>query len=192
MNSIELQLKYLSKLLKAINVNYAIIGGIAVSVYGEPRATFDIDVSIIFNIGDIDFFLKSAKKYGFTPLPSNIDNFVKTTAVIPMEFSKDKMFGRCDFIIAQNSLEFSAIKRARFKKLFSMRVKLITPEDLVLHKITSSRARDLEDLQGLLIRQSGRLDMDYINYWLKKVAVANKQPKLLKIFEKLLMIAPKR
>ncbi len=192
MNSIELQLKYLSKLLDAIGAEYAIIGGIAVSVYGEPRATFDIDVSIIFNIGEIDFFLKSAKKYGFTPLPGNIDNFVKTTAVIPMQFSKDNMFGRCDFIIAQNSLEFSSIKRARFKKIFSMKIKLITAEDLVLHKITSSRARDLEDLQGILIRQSGKLDMDYINFWLKKAAAANKQPKLLKIFKKLLMAAPKR
>lgn len=192
MNSIELQLKYLSKLLKAIDAEYAIIGGIAVSVYGEPRATFDIDVSIVFNIGDMDFFLKNAKKYGFTPLPGDIDNFVKTTAVIPMEFSKDNMFGRCDFIIAQNSLEFSAIKRARFKKLFSMKIKLITPEDLVLHKITSSRARDLEDLHGILIRQSGRLDMEYINSWLKKVAIANKQPKLLNVFKKLLMTVSKR
>lgn len=192
MNSIELQLKYLSKLLKTMNVDYAIIGGIAVSVYGEPRATFDIDVSIIFNIGDIDFFLKSAKKYGFTPLPSNIERFVKTTAVIPMRFSKDDIFGRCDFIIAQNSLEFSAIKRARFKELFSMKIKLITPEDLVLHKITSSRARDLEDLQGLLIRQFGKLDMEYINSWLKKVASVNKQPKLLKLFKKLLAAATKR
>lgn len=192
MNSIELQLEYLSKLLKAVDVDYAIIGGIAVSVYGEPRLTFDIDVNIILNIGDIDFFLKSAKKYGFTPLSCDINNFVKTTAVIPMEFSKDNLFGRCDFIIAQNSLEFSAIKRARLKKIFSMKIKLITPEDLVLHKITSTRARDLEDLQGILIRQSGKLDMEYINSWLKKVAVANKQPKLLKIFKKLLMIAPKR
>ena len=130
-------------------------------------------------------FLKKARKYGFLPLPPNIKRFIKTTGVIPMKFSKNKITGKCDFIIAQNILEYLCIKRARLKKIYSAKLKLISPEDLLLHKIISERARDLEDAQGILMRQRGKLNINYINYWLKKIAAANKKPELLKLFKSL-------
>lgn len=186
MNPLEFQLKQLTKLMLNTKTDYAVLGGIAVSIYGEPRLTFDIDVNIIVDINKINDFLKKAKKYGFSPLPSKIEKFIENTGVIPMRFSKNKVMGKCDFIIAQNPLEYSAIKRARLKKLYSTKVRLITPEDLVIHKITSQRPRDIEDLTGILIRQKGKLDLHYINLWLKKISEVNKKPELLRLFKKLI------
>ncbi|PIP20967.1 MAG: hypothetical protein COX40_01950 [Candidatus Omnitrophica bacterium CG23_combo_of_CG06-09_8_20_14_all_40_11] len=185
MNPLEFQLKQLIKLMLNTKTDYAVLGGIAVSIYGEPRLTFDIDVNIIVDINKINDFLKKAKKYGFLPLPSKIEKFIENTGVIPMRFSKDKVMGKCDFIIAQNPLEYSGIKRARFKKINSIKVKLISPEDLIIHKITSERPRDLEDLGGILVRQKNKLDMRYIIFWLKKISGANKKPQVLHLFRKL-------
>ncbi len=185
MNPLEFQLKQLARLLREEKIDYALLGGVAVSIYGEPRLTFDIDVNIMLGKDTISNFLKKARIYGFLPLPPNIKRFIKTTGVIPMKFSKNKITGKCDFIIAQNILEYLCIKRARLKKVYSAKIKLISPEDLLLHKIISERARDLEDAQGILMRQRGKLDMNYINYWLKKIAVANKKPELLKLFKSL-------
>jgi hypothetical protein len=103
-----------------------------------------------------------------------------------MKFSKNKVLGRCDFIIAQNALEYSGIKRARLKKIYSTKIKLISPEDLVIHKITSNRPRDIEDAEGILNRQRGKLDLHYIIFWLKKISEANKKPELLHLFKKLI------
>lgn len=185
MNPLQYQLKQLAKLMKDTKVDYAVLGGVAVSIYGEPRLTFDIDVTLILNNKTIDGFLKKARKFGFSPLAPNIRKFIKATGVMPMKFFKNKVTGRCDFIIAQNILEHLCIKRAHLKKIYSTNIKLISPEDLLIHKITSQRPRDLEDAQGILERQKGKLDMKYITYWLKKIAEVNQKPELLKVFKSL-------
>ncbi len=186
MNSLEFQLKKLTGLLSSLKIDYVVLGGIGVSIYGEPRLTLDIDINIMLDEEKIDDFLKEAKKYGFYPITSSIKRFVHKTGVIPMRFSKGKVTGICDFIIAENPIEYLSIRRGRFKKINSTKVKLVTPEDLIIHKITSSRPRDLEDVQGILMRQKGKLDIKYIKYWLEKLAKANHKPELLRLFESLL------
>lgn len=185
MNSLELQLKALVNFLSSTKIDYVILGGVAVSIYGEPRFTSDIDVNIVMDKEDIDNFLKRAKIYGFHPLPSNIKEFVKKTGVVPMSFSKGKVSGRCDFIIAENPLEYSGIKRGKWRKISSFKARFVSPEDLIIHKITSQRPRDIEDVRGILVRQRGKLDIKYIETWLERLANANQKPELIKLFRDL-------
>ena len=35
-------------------------------------------------------------------------------------------------------------------------------EDLILHKLFAGRPRDLEDVSGIVLRQRGKLDWDYV------------------------------
>lgn len=186
MSSLEVQLRGLIKCLSEQKIKYIILGGIAVSIYGEPRLTADIDVNIILDKKKIAEFLKEAKKYGFLPALPDAENIAKETGVIPINFIKGKTVGKFDIIIAENILEYTAIKRGRIKKIGSIKAKLISPEDLIIHKIASSRPRDIEDLNGILIRQKGRLDIRYIRDWLKKIDKANKISQLYKLFNSLL------
>ena len=172
MNPLESQLKALAKFLTKEKIKYAILGGMAVSIYGEPRLTVDIDVNILFDKRKADEFLKKSKKYGFYPFFSKTKEMAAKTGVIPTEFKKTKI--RCDFITAENILEYEAIKRSKLKKIGSIKVRLVTPEDLIIHKIASSRPRDREDLKGILIRQKGKLDLKYVKTWLRKIDKANK------------------
>lgn len=186
MNSLERQLKALIGLFSFTKTKYVILGGLAVVLYGEPRLTADIDVNISIRKDEIGVFLSAARNLGFYPIPSNIKSFIKETGVIPLRFAKGNVFGRCDIIIAENPIEYQALKRAKIKKIGSLRAKFVSPEDLIIHKITSDRARDLEDLKGILIRQQGKLDIEYILFWLKKIAKANHKPELINLFKKLL------
>lgn len=186
MNPLERQLQALVKCLTAQKIKYVILGGIAVSIYGEPRLTADIDVNIIFDKRKINEFLKRVKKYGFYPSLPNTRKIVNETGVIPMGFKRGKITGKIDIIIAENLLEYTAIKRGKKKKIGSLKAKFIRAEDLVIHKIASSRARDFEDLKGILIRQRGKLDTCYIRHWLKRIDKANKKSKTHKLFIKLL------
>lgn len=183
MNPLEFQLKQAVKLFKAASIDYAILGGVAVSLYGEPRLTFDIDINIMLDKNKLGDFLKVARKYGFMPLPANIKKFVRDTGVIPVKFSKNKAKGRCDFIVAQNILETLCIKRARLRKVYSVKARIVTAEDLIIHKITSRRPKDLEDAHGVLIRQRGKLDTRYITHWLKRIEEAASQPGLVELFK---------
>lgn len=103
-----------------------------------------------------------------------------------MNFIKGKITGDFDVIIAENVLEYTAIERGRIKKIGSIKVRLVSPEDLIIHKIASFRPRDIEDINGILIRQKGRLDINYIRRWLKKIDKVNKKSQTLKLFKSLL------
>ncbi|KPK42171.1 MAG: hypothetical protein AMJ78_03465 [Omnitrophica WOR_2 bacterium SM23_29] len=186
MNVLKTQLLTLVKFLSLANIEYVILGGLAVSVYGEPRFTADIDVNIFLEKKKLNGFLKKAKLYGFYPIPKNINKFVKETGVIPMKFSKGTVIGRCDFIIAENAIEKLSLKRAKIKKIDSTKVRFVSPEDLIIHKITAGRPRDIEDVRGILLRQQKKLDISYIQYWLKMLEASNKQLRLSELFKGLL------
>ncbi len=191
MNTFAYQLRELSKFLKEARVDYAVLGGIAVSVYSEPRMTQDIDLNIILDIKDLAEFLKKSRDYGFLPLPTDIHKFVKETGVIPMKFSKSGVIGRFDFIIAQNLIEFAGIKRAGFKKIYNVNVKIVTAEDLLLHKLLSERPRDHEDARGILLRQGKKLNLEYVSAWLKKIDKLIIKRRLFKEFNELIKSAGK-
>jgi len=185
MTLLDLELKSLAQCLSVQKIKYAVIGGIAVFVYGEPRFTADIDVNIILERRKIEDFLRRAKKYGFSPCSPGVKRIAKEAGVIPLFFKKNRLIGRADIILAENPLEYSGINRAKTRKIGAVKAKLVTPEDLILHKITSPRPRDKEDLKGILLRQKGRLDLKYIRSWLAKIDKAN-STKLLSCFNGLL------
>lgn len=184
--ALEKEMAALVKFFNAAKIRYAILGGIAVLIYGEPRLTMDIDVNVSMGKSNMNEFLKIGAKYGFYPIPRNIRSFIKKTGVIPMRFHKGKISGRCDVIIAQNPIEFSALERAVTRKIGPVKIKVITPEDLIIHKITSSRPRDIEDLRGIISRQKGKLDIKYIKSWIKKISYVNHERGLIKLFDGLI------
>lgn len=187
MNAFKYQLSQLIRFLKDAELDYAVLGGIAVAVYGEPRMTQDIDLNIILNMDDLTVFIRKSRKYGFRPAFPNISKFVKETGVIPMEFFKKGVAGKFDFIVAQNAIEFTGIKRAGFYNLLGVKIKIVSPEDLLLHKLLSDRPRDREDARGIILRQGNKLDSEYVLAWLKKIDKVTSGRHLVKEFKKFLL-----
>jgi hypothetical protein len=67
-------------------IPYIIIGGQAVLLYGEPRLTRDIDITL--TIDRINEFLAIVKELSLKPLPEDIEAFVRQTMVLPAFFFK--------------------------------------------------------------------------------------------------------
>jgi hypothetical protein len=55
------------------NLPYMIIGGQAVLLYGEPRLTRDIEITLGVNIDDLDIVLSAVHELSLKPLPQDID-----------------------------------------------------------------------------------------------------------------------
>ena len=53
-------------LLEKQKISYVLIGGITVALWGEPRATQDIDIVVLISNDKIFDFLKKTKKYDFS------------------------------------------------------------------------------------------------------------------------------
>jgi predicted nucleotidyltransferase len=157
-------LENIASLLDKLSVKYMIIGGQAVLLYGEPRLTKDIDVTLGAGAERLNDILDLSKKLKLIPLAHDVKNFVEHTMVLPL---KDNVSGlRIDFIFSFTDYEREAIERAKPVKVKKRTVNFASAEDIIIHKIFSGRPRDLEDIRGIL-KKNKDIGRDYINKWLK-------------------------
>jgi len=141
-----------------------VIGGQAVLLYGEPRLTRDIDITLGMGVDGYDKVKKNIKAVGLKSLVEK--EFVVRNKVLP---TIDKKSGiRVDFIFSFSPYERQAIERARDIKLGRSIVRFASLEDVVIHKVIAGRARDLEDVKSILLKNP-KYDLVYIKKWLKEI-----------------------
>lgn len=154
--------KTAQELLKQ-RIPYMIIGGQAVLVYGEPRLTKDVDITLGIGIEGLDKIKDIVETLAFKSLVKKIREFVKKTMVFPVLDEESGI--RVDFIFSFSPYEKQAIKRAVGIKIGRTEVKFATLEDVVIHKIVAGRARDIEDVKSILLKNPN-YDVLYIEKWL--------------------------
>lgn len=165
----EKTLAKLSKFLKEQSIPYMIIGGQAVLLYGEPRLTKDIDITLGIDVGQAQKILNTMDKIHLKPLPEKILEFINKTFVLPTEETTEKI--RIDFIFSTTDYEKAAIKRSVRIKIRDQYVNFAAIEDLIIHKIFSGRPKDIEDIKAVLLKNSD-VNKKYITNWLKKFSIA--------------------
>ncbi len=162
------------------NLPYMVIGGQAVLLYGEPRLTRDIDITLGVDVDHLGEVLAMVQELKLKPLPQEIESFVKETMVLP---ALDEHTGiRVDFIFSYTPYETGAIKRAKKVKIMGQEINIASPEDLIIHKIFAGRPRDIEDVRTVLIKNPD-VDLQYIREWLKEFDESSEKKGFLKTFE---------
>ena len=172
----------IGKILEKNSLPYMIIGGQAVLLYGEPRLTRDIDITLGVNVDQLDKLLSIAKELSLTPIPEDIHSFVKETMVFPALENTTGI--RVDFIFSYTPYETQAIQRAVKRKILDQEVCFASAEDVIIHKIFAGRPRDLEDVRTILLKKP-YLDGTYITEWLKAFESASEGGDFLSVFERL-------
>lgn len=176
--------RILSRVGACLNKNdlpYMIIGGQAVLLYGEPRLTRDIDITLGVGADQLDRLLQTIELIPLKPLPQDITTFVRQTMVLP---TSDEPTGiRVDFIFSFTPYETQAIKRAKKIKILGQDVSFASVEDLIIHKIFAGRPRDLEDVRVVLLKNPD-VDIHYVEMWLKEFDDASNEKIFLATFKK--------
>lgn len=165
------------------SIPYMIIGGQAVLLYGEPRLTRDIDITLGVNIDRTKQLLKIIKELSLKPIPRDIESFVKKTMVLPV--LEETTGIRVDFIFSFTPYETEAIKRGKTITIGGNEVIFISPEDLIIHKIFAGRPRDIEDARTIILKNP-QIDKQYIRNWLTEFDKVQEGNIFLETFEKLL------
>jgi hypothetical protein len=163
----------ISQILDELKIEYAVSGGIAVSVWGRPRYTADLDIVVEIGsekkVEELVVALLKKFKVGY------ID---KETALLAYknkgEFNLiEPEYGlKADFfVIGQIEHQKLEIKRAQKKKIGNKLIKIISPEDLIIAKLRwyqiSQSDRQLEDIVTVL--GAGNIDAKYLNLWVEKL-----------------------
>ncbi len=165
--------------LERAGIPYMIIGGQAVLLYGEPRLTRDIDITLGVNIDRLETLLAVAQQLSLKPLPEDTAAFVRQTMVLP---TLDEATGiRVDFIFSFTPYESQAILRAKKVRILDQDVCFAAVEDLIIHKIFAGRPRDIEDVQAVILKNPA-LEIPYIEEWLKAFDAASDEKNFLVTF----------
>lgn len=156
-------IKNVVKELDKKRIEYMIIGGQAVLIYGEPRLTRDIDITVGTTPERYEDIEKITKDLNLKIIPEKPFDFVKKTMVLP---AIDEESGiRIDFIFSFSEYEKTALKRVNKIKIDDTEVCYASVEDVIIHKIISGRERDIEDVKSILFKNK-KFDEKYILKWL--------------------------
>ena len=159
----EALLALLARELGRAQIPYMVIGGQAVQLYGEPRMTRDIDVTLGLGSEGLDQVAAVCDRCGLKSLPAAPSEFVRDTMVLP---ALDERTGiRVDFVFSATEYERQAIARSQPVELGGAMVRFAAVEDVVVHKLVAGRPRDLEDARGIVAKNPG-LDREYVERWL--------------------------
>jgi hypothetical protein len=169
--------------LERRDIPYMLIGGQAVLLYGEPRLTRDIDITLGVDIDKFQSIISLIDDLSLKNLPDNVEKFVRETMVLPAIHEETGI--RIDFIFSFSPYERQAIARAKKVQILDQGVYFATPEDVIIHKIVAGRPRDIEDVRGILLKMKD-LDIAYVSRWLTDFSTALGDDEIKKRFESII------
>lgn len=154
------------------NYRYAVVGGVATQNWGFPRLTLDIHIKVL--IPDLDYpAVRDALRAAF---PERARPQIE-----PNRFIVDTRVGQVaiDFLLAIPGHDELIVTRAVRRDLDDLPVWICSAEDLIIQKAVAGRAKDWQDIEGVLIEQRGKLDLVYVEEWLAQFAEVLEKPDIL-------------
>ena len=155
---------------------HCVIGGMALLRWGEQRMTKDVDLTLLTGFGGEERFI-AALLAEYTPLVPRPMEFALRNRVLPLQ---TKAGFKADIALGGLPFEESAVARASdYVYAEGVVLRVCSAEDLVVMKAFAARPQDWIDIEGLLIRQRGQLDWNYVYAQLTPLAKLKEEPELV-------------
>lgn len=165
----------LQKLIEKFDDQGIIIGGIAASLLGEPRLTADVDGMVLVSLEDVPRLLKTAAAVGLQPRIPDAVEFARRSRVVLLRHEASGI--NVDLSLGLLPFEVEAVERSHEHQVGSLRLRLPTPEDLIILKAVAHRPKDLLDIEAIVSAQS-ELDKERIAFWVQQFADLLENPEL--------------
>lgn len=179
--------KKVEKVLKELGCNYFAIGRLPVVYWGRPVATMDIDLVIEIEKSKLAECISSLLKEGFS-LDSTPEEAEKRLRVgKPKKFMLSPPYS-VDLRISEFTIDKEALKRAIEVEIFGVKWKIPQPEELIVYKMAGGQSKDWEDIEGILMNRSIKLDWGRIK-WLSKTVEEEYDSEFMGKFRKLQKLA---
>ena len=142
------------------DIDFLVVGGLAVNLHGIPRMTYDIDLMILLdaiNINKLIKILKAWKYYPRAPVKAEDladekirGNWIRDKKMTAFTFVNDnEPLGEIDLII-DSPIPYKELKeKAVLFDIGGVNVPVISIPDLIDIKLQSGRSQDLADVKHL-------------------------------------------
>lgn len=179
----------ISEILGKLKIPYAVTGGFAISVWGKPRYTADIDIIVEMvekNIKPLAKELLSIDKDVYADedmIREGLNNksefnFIHPDTGLKVDF----------FVMANNPYNKLKIKRAVLRDMYGAKAFFVSPEDLILSKLLWSKdsysEKQIEDIKTVLKNKQIKLDFKYIKTWAVKHSTIEALENIIKEIKK--------
>jgi hypothetical protein len=165
----------LSRIVTALSraeVPYMVTGSVASSTHGEPRSTRDLDIVIAPTHEQLRALMREfpTDRY-YADEQQALSALAKRSQFNVIDFATG---WKTDFIIAQDSAYGrSELGRRMTKEVGGIRVYFSAPEDLIIAKLQWAKlgesGRQLEDVAGIVRVQADKLDIPYVERWVREL-----------------------
>lgn len=156
------------RLLQRHRVRYALIGAVALSVWGRPRTTLDLDFLIQVDEAGLENIQAWAAASGIKA----DERWLRWNPMLrgaQLRLHRERT--AIDLLRPRDAHDRQALRRRKRVKLSRMALWLIAPEDLILQKLKVGRPRDFEDSVTILERLRGKLDRAYLKRWARRLGI---------------------
>lgn len=165
-----------------LGIRYAIIGGVAVQTWGQPRLTRDVDLTAAVPLDQpMHIFIQQV----LDRFPARIEDaleFARRSRVILIQTSNGCP---ADISMGLPGYEDEVMRRAVEVELEPGKaVRVCSAEDLIIHKAIAGRPQDVRDIEGIVYRQRAALDVAIIRRWLQAFADLLDNPEIVERFER--------
>jgi hypothetical protein len=172
------QQELLKKVIQALDhsgIEYMMTGSIVSSLQGEPRSTHDIDLVIAIQRSNVH------KLVEVFPPP---DFYLDQESVIDA-INRQSMFNLIDvkegykvdfWVLTDDPFDLSRFSRKISEDFMGLKMQVSTPEDTILAKmrwakLSGGSEKQFTDALRVYEVQYGKLDLDYLEYWARKLDI---------------------
>lgn len=137
--------EFVSLLIES-KVEYLIVGGYAVGIYGHPRYTGDLDIWLNATLENAVRIVKAVNLFGFSSFGLTPDDFTKEGNVIQLGYPPL----RIDLLTQIDGVTFEeCYKHCRSVDIEGISVNFIGYQDLVKNKKHTGRLKDIDDIEHM-------------------------------------------
>jgi len=161
--------------LERLGIPYMVTGSVASFMYGEIRATNDLDVVIAPNRDSLNALVDELERHAHVTREAALDAFRRSSMFNVIGNGTGE---KVDFIIFKDrSYGRTAFERRTRMAFKSLPLFVTTAEDSILSKLSWARRsgseRQLRDVYGILGNYELQLDWEYLNFWAPELGVAS-------------------
>lgn len=168
-----------TKLLKDLSINYALLGGLALAVWGRERATKDIDI-VISTEDNLEILINLLKKPPFS-VRSAFRRLGDSLLIFATCEDKETGFPiNIDIFIARTDYQREALNRSLELEILGRKIKVMKAEDIILYKLLSDRPIDFVDAQVLWEENINDIDENYLKDCAKRLGIGSRLKSLFK------------
>jgi hypothetical protein len=164
---------------------FCFIGGISVQRWGEPRVTRDIDLTLLAGFGGEERYIDIL----LAAYPGRIEGAKQFALQRRVLLLKTQNGIGIDVSLGALSIEERIIGRSTmFDFGAGLAIRTCSAEDLIILTLFASRALDIHDAEGVVIRHEDALDWRYIESQLRPLAEVKGDPEILRTLVRLRLL----